>query len=126
MIRVGIGTRALNCLVDTGLIFLLSYVAFKVWMWNVIHWKFTYYNFGWFFWGILFIYYFLFESISKGRTPGKWLSYSKAVNTNGRRPGIVQVLIRSLVRITLIDLFFYPFFEKTLHDYLSKTDVVEA
>lgn len=126
MNRVGIGTRVVNCLVDTGLIFLLSYIAFKVWRWYVFHWHFAPYNFGWFFWGILFIYYFLFESISKGRTPGKWLSFSKAVNENGKRPNIGQVFIRSLIRVTLVDLFFYPFLEKTLHDYLSKTDVVEA
>jgi uncharacterized RDD family membrane protein YckC len=125
MKEVGIGTRVMNFLVDTGIIFLLGYIAHKVWNWYVFYWSFTPYKFGWFFFGILFIYYFLFESFT-GRTPGKWLSFSKVVQQNGKKPNVAQVLLRSIARLTIIDLFFIPFIDKTLHDYISKTDVVEA
>jgi uncharacterized RDD family membrane protein YckC len=125
MNRVGIGTRVLNFLVDTIIVSLLAYAAFKTWNWYVLYWAYPFYNFGWFFFGLLFIYYTLFELIA-ARTPGKWLSYSKVVNKNGKRPGLLQVLTRSIVRLTIIDMFFIPFLDKTLHDYLSETEVVEV
>lgn len=123
--RVGIGTRSLNFLVDTILVFILAYVASKTWNWYVLYWKYPFYHFGWFFFGGMFIYYTLFEAFT-GRTPGKWLSISKVVNQNGKRPGILRVILRSLARLTIIDLFFLPFTDKTLHDLVSKTDIVEA
>jgi uncharacterized RDD family membrane protein YckC len=69
------------------------------------------YNFGWFFFGILFVYYFLFESLFS-KTPGKWFSYSKVVNREGRKANIGWIFIRSITRIIIIDLFFIPFLGK--------------
>jgi uncharacterized RDD family membrane protein YckC len=123
MQTVGDGTRILNFLIDTFLIFLLAMIAFKTWNWYVFYWRFTPYNFGWFFFGTLFVYYSFFESIWQ-RTPGKWLSKSKVVNTIGKKPTILWILLRSLTRITLIDLFFSPFLGMPLHDYISKTKVI--
>lgn len=123
--RVGVGSRSLNFVVDTILVFVLAYAASKTWNWYVFHWRYPYYHFGWFFFGSMFIYYALFEMFT-ARTPGKWLSISKVVNEKGRRPNVLQVLLRSFARITVIDLFFIPFTGKTLHDLVSKTDVVEA
>ncbi len=125
MKKSGDGTRILNFLADTILIFILAYVSFNGWNWYVRYWGYPPYNFGWFFFGLLFIYYTFFEGIF-ARTPGKWLSYSKLVNGAGRKPGIGWILIRSVVRLTIIDMFFIPFLGKPLHDYLSKTEVVEA
>jgi uncharacterized RDD family membrane protein YckC len=124
MRTVGDGTRILNFLVDTLIIFALAYFAAKGWNWYVRYWGYPFYNFGWFFFGMIFVYYTFFESIF-GRTPGKWLSYSKVVNAKGRKPFFGWIIIRSLARITVIDLFFIPFLGKPLHDYLSKTMVVE-
>ena len=124
MKTVGDGTRVLNFLADTLLIFILAYFGFKIWNWYVLYWKYKPYNFGWFFFGILFIYYTFFEALFS-RTPGKWLTYSKVVNAAGKKPALGWILIRSLVRLILIDMFFIPFLGKPLHDYLSKTDVVE-
>jgi uncharacterized RDD family membrane protein YckC len=73
----------------------------------------------------LFTYYFIFESIW-ARTPGKWLTYSKAVDKKELKPNIVQIFLRSIVRLTVIDCFFIPFLDKTLHDYISGTRVVEV
>jgi uncharacterized RDD family membrane protein YckC len=122
---VGDGTRILNFLVDTLLVFGLAYSGYKVWTWYVLYWHYTFYSFGWFFAAALVLYYFFFETFF-GRTPGKWVSVSRVVTATGNRPGFIAVLIRSLARLTVIDLFFIPFLGKPLHDYLSKTTVVEA
>jgi len=125
MKTVGDGTRVLNFLIDTLLIFALAYFAFKGWNWYVLYWGYTAYNFGWFFFGILFVYYFLFESLFS-KTPGKWFSYSKVVNMQGKKASFIAIFIRSLTRLILIDLFFIPFLGKPLHDYLSKTILIEG
>ncbi|MCW3087607.1 MAG: hypothetical protein JWQ78_993 [Sediminibacterium sp.] len=122
---VGDGTRALNFFIDTLVIFTLAYFAFQGWNWYVRYWGYKPYNFGWFFFGILFIYYSFFEIVFT-RTPAKWFTYSKVVNTAGKRPNILWILVRSLVRLTIIDMFFIPFLGRPLHDYLSKTRVIEA
>jgi len=125
MNKVGTGTRVLNFLADTAVIFLISYVTAKIHQWYVVYYHIHYYHFGWFFFGVMFIYYLFFESIF-ARTPGKWLSISKVVDENRNKPKFIAVLIRSLTRLILIDMFFIPFLDKTLHDYFSKTEVVEA
>lgn len=125
MKRVGIGTRTLNFLVDTIIISLLAWAAFKTWNWYVMFWKYPFFNFWCFFSAVLIIYYTLFESIT-GRTPGKWMSYSKVVSSTGKRPSLLRVFLRTITRLLLIDMFFLPFIDKTLHDYLSKTEVVEV
>lgn len=125
MRQVGIGTRVINFLVDTILIAIIAYFIAKGYRFYVYYYGYKGHNFAFFFWCTLFVYYTLFEAIF-ARTPGKFLSYSKVVSSNGKRPNILQVLVRSLIRITVIDLFFQPFLDKTLHDYLSKTDVVEV
>jgi uncharacterized RDD family membrane protein YckC len=124
MKKVGTGTRTLNFIVDSFLILLLAYTTYKIQNWYVYYYRTHYFKFGWHFFGVLFVYYTFFESIF-ARTPGKWLTYSKVVNLKNGKPGFWQVVLRSAVRIILVDLFFMPFLDKTLHDYLSKTEVVE-
>jgi uncharacterized RDD family membrane protein YckC len=91
----------------------------------VVYYHVRYFNFGWFFFGVLFIYYTVFET-AFARTPGKWFSFSKVVNIHKGRPSFGVILVRSMVRLIIIDLFFIPFLDKPLHDYLSKTEVVEV
>jgi uncharacterized RDD family membrane protein YckC len=125
MREVGVGSRVINFLVDTILIALIAYGLFK---WNnfyVYYWQHKYYPFWMFFYSIVFIYYTFFEAIS-ARSPGKWLSITKVQNVKGERPAVYQVVLRSLLRLTFIDMFFIPFFDRPLHDQLSKTRVVEA
>lgn len=124
MKTVGIGTRVLNFLADTSIIFLLSYAAYKGWTFYVYYYKMTYFPFYCFFATILFLYYLLFETLFS-RTPGKWFTYTRVVNKNGGKSSFFQVFLRSIVRLTIIDCFFIPILDKTLHDYLSKTEVVE-
>ncbi len=125
MKQVGIGTRVINFVVDTLVIFVLSFAAYKGWAFYAFYYGILFIPFYYFFWAILVIYYLFFESIFK-RTPGKWLSLTKVVNKNGGRPSFLQILLRSFVRIIFIDCFFIPFLNKTLHDYLSGTEVVEV
>lgn len=124
MKKVGIGTRVLNCIVDILLVTILAYIGYKISTFYAFYYRRYFIPFYYFFFGMWFVYYFLFEAISR-RTPGKWLTMTKVVDRKGGRPSIGQIAIRSLVRLTLIDAFFLPFLDNTLHDYLSKTDVVE-
>ncbi len=124
MRRVGIGTRVMNFLVDTTIIFIITYIVYKIWSFNVFYYQIPYFPIYDFMAVILFLYYLVFESIS-GRTPGKKLTISMVVNKDGNRPGFLAIFFRSLIRITVIDCFFIPFLNMPLHDYLSKTYVVD-
>ncbi len=126
MKTVGTGTRVLNFLIDTFLIFIISLLFSKWYTFQVMYWGYKPLPAYSFFLITLVVYYFFFESIWK-RTPGKWLSISKVVKSNGHKPSILHILIRTLVRIIVIDFLFIPFLNgKTLHDYLSGTTVIEA
>lgn len=125
MKQVGIGTRVLNFFIDTLIVSLISFVLYKVWSFYVVYWSYPYVNPLWLFSGVLFIYYFFFELIW-ARTPGKWLSYTRVVDKKGLKPGFSKIFLRSIVRLTVIDCFFFPFLNKTLHDFVSNTEVVEV
>ena len=122
--KVGIGTRVMNFLVDTLLVFGISEGIFSIYKFYVLYYHILYFPFYYFFWATLFLYYLFCEAIWK-RTPGKYLSITKVATIDGGKPGFGQILIRSLIRLTVIDCFFFPFLDNTLHDYLSKTVVVE-
>jgi uncharacterized RDD family membrane protein YckC len=125
MKEVGVGSRVINFLVDTIIVALIAYGLYK---WNnfyVYYWQHKFYPFWMFFYPMIFVYYTVFETIFS-RSTGKWISMSKVTNINGERPAFYQVLLRSLLRLTFIDMFFIPIFDRPLHDQLSKTRVVEA
>ena len=124
MNEVGVGTRVINFIVDSLVIFLVSYGLFKWYRFYVYYYGYYPYQYYLFFYATLFIYYLLFELVFTS-TPGKWLSMTRVRDINGKRPAWYQILLRSLLRLTLIDPFFIPFFNRTLHDQLSKTRVVE-
>lgn len=124
--RSGIGTRVFNFLIDTIITALISYGVYYFFKWYAVYWHWPFIQYYIFFLAIQFIYFFIFESIT-GRTAGKMLSYTKVITKEGRKPGLGAVFIRSVIRLTIIDAFFFPFLEeRTLHDYLSGTYVVET
>jgi hypothetical protein len=130
MKKVGDGTRVLNFLVDTLLYWILAILLYKWWNFHVLYWGYMHLNFGWFFFGSLFIYYFIFESLF-AKTPAKWLTGCRVVSNkstldNTIKSSVGQILVRSIARLILIDPFFIPFLGTTLHDYLSGTMVVES
>jgi uncharacterized RDD family membrane protein YckC len=125
MRTVGTGTRVLNFLADHFFIFLLAFFSFHIRNWYVVYYHVKHFNFWYFFFGWEFLYYFLWDWVF-ARTPGKWLSHSRVVNLQGRRAAVGWIFVRSLVRLTVIDMFFIPFLNKPLHDQLSKTEVVDS
>lgn len=119
--KVGVGTRSINCLVDNICIFAIAYVAYILLKFAPM--TFMTYRF-WKVWLVVMgIFYMFFETVFT-RTPGKWLTLTKVETKAGKRPNLLHVFLRTLVRYTLIDAFFQPVLGKTLHDYLSGTEVV--
>jgi uncharacterized RDD family membrane protein YckC len=125
MMEVGVGTRVINFLIDTLVIFLISFGLYKWWTFYVRFWNYKYFPFYQVFWAFMFVYYSILEALTT-RTPGKLLTMTKVVTVSGKRPAIYRILLRSLIRLTLIDSFFIPVFNRTLHDQLSGTRVVEV
>jgi hypothetical protein len=130
MKKVGDGTRVLNFLIDTLLYWILAILLYKWWNFHVLYWGYMHLNFGWFFFGSLFIYYFILELLF-AKTPAKWLTACKVVSSKSTlettiQASVGQIFIRSLARLIIIDPFFIPFLGTTLHDYLSGTMVVES
>ncbi len=125
MRKVGEGTRTLNFVIDTLVILFLAIGLNKGWTFYVRYWGYPYLNFGWIFFGTLFIYYSFFEIIFQ-RSPAKWFTYTKVINKAGGRAAFWRILLRSLTRITIIDLFFTPILGKPLHDWVSGTEVVSS
>ncbi len=108
------------------MVFTVAYFINKGLTQNAIRWQTKMlFSFGELFAIVLFCYYLLLETLLK-RSLGKYLSYSKVISLDGTKPKFWQIIVRSIVRLTVIDLFFFPILnERTLHDYLSKTMVVE-
>lgn len=125
MNKVGDGTRALHFFIDSILVTLLAMLIFRWWNWYVVYWNYTPYHFGWFFFPAQFVYYAVLEAVFAS-TPGKKFTRSKVVDKKGGRASLPAILLRSLLRLTIIDLFFGPFLDGPLHDYASGTTVVEV
>ena len=125
---VGIGTRTLGFLPDLIIILLITYGVNRGWDFYVFYYHILYIPLYYFLAMVGFLYYLFFEGIWK-RTPGKWLALTKVVNRSGGKPSFLQIVIRSAVRVVsiiIIDSLFLSFMGKTLHDFFSKTEVVEV
>lgn len=124
---VGIGTRVFGFIPDFIIICAITYGIDRGWDFYVFYYGFLYISFFYFLAMVGFVYYLFFEGIWK-RTPGKWLSLTKVVNQQGGKPSFIQILIRSAARVLgviIVDSIFISFLHKTLHDFLSRTEVVE-
>ena len=74
---------------------------------------------------LFFLYYTIFESLT-GKTLGKYLTKTKVVNPDGKKPVWTRVLLRSLCRLIPLDQISFLFdFKSGWHDTLSKTIVIE-
>ncbi len=128
MRTVGIGTRVLAFIVDFILICAITFGVNYGWDFYVRYWGLFFIPLYDFLAIVGFVYYLFFEAIWK-RTPGKWLALTKVVNQQGGKPSFSQILIRSVVRvlgIIIIDSIFISLLHKTLHDFFSRTEVVEV
>lgn len=122
--KVGIGTRVVNFVVDTAVVFLIAYGIKRSWDFNVYYWNYKELPFYTFMAVISVMYYFLFESIC-GRTIGKFITLTKVVTTDDAKVKPLAVLSRSILRLFPLDFLLIPFKDVTVHDYLTKTKVVE-
>lgn len=75
---------------------------------------------------IAIIYYSLIESVTDGRSLGKFITKTKVVNYEGEKPSFNTILVRSLCRCIPFDAFsFLGDDGKGWHDSISKTYVVD-
>lgn len=74
---------------------------------------------------IYIAYYLIFESFT-GMTPGKYITKTKIIRNDGRKPYFHQILIRTLIRLTFVEFISY-FRERPWgwHDKASNTRVVD-
>ena len=128
MNSVGVGTRVINFIIDSIPVLLLTYAAYRSWTWYVVYYHIMFFPIYDFWFVITFLYYLFFEGIWR-RTPGKWMSLTKVTGAGGKRASFGQIIVRCIVRavgIVLIDSIFLPILGRTLHDYVSKTYVIEV
>ena len=76
---------------------------------------------------IVFVaYYLIFEGVN-GKTIGKYLTRTKVVSINGKKPKFTQIIIRTLVRILFIEVLSYIAKRPNgWHDRVSNTEVIAA
>lgn len=120
---IGEGTRILHFLVDTILVIILSFAFYKWYNFYVFFWGYPPIRYGLFFFIVYWFYIFLFE-IFFLRTPAKWITKTKVQSWTGKRPGLLQFLIRASIRTTLISMFGLAWNDKPFHDTFSKTGLV--
>ena len=75
----------------------------------------------------LLISFFLVYTVTEyffSKTVGKFISRTKVVNLDGTKPGLKNILSRTLCRLIPCEAFSFMFLQNGLHDKFSKTRVV--
>ena len=122
---IGEGTRIMHFFLDTLIICFLSYFLYQWYNFYVFNWQFTPFRYGYFFFATTFAYTFLFELIFC-KTIAKMITQTKVVSINGKRPNLLQFLLRAVLRTSLITMFGMGWNDKPLHDTFSKTRLVSS
>ena len=122
---IGEGTRIMHFFLDTLFIFILSMIFYEWYNFHVIYWEYTPYRYGYFFFATTLVYTFLFELVFC-QTPAKFITKTKVVSANGKRPNILQFLIRAIVRTSLVTMFGFAWNDKPFHDTFSFTKLVST
>ena len=120
----GKNTRLYNYVVDIFVISIIIFFAFFFIVMgfnpegNVIYYAVCFLSY--------YGYYFLFEWRT-ARTLGKFLTNTKVTDARGETPTFLQILIRTFLRLPLIDGISFLFgSEVGIHDMLSGTRVVKV
>ncbi len=121
----GEGTRIAHFFLDSLFIFIVSFIAYRWYNFNVFFYGYPPIRFGEFFFLFYLAYIFLFEFLFQ-RTPAKWMTKTKVVNLEGRRPSLWQFIIRAMVRTSMVSMFGMAWNGKPLHDTFSKTTLVSS
>lgn len=119
--------RVLACVLDiylVTLIQLLMYTLYNFFRFGQFRLSMLYVidNFRILFVFFFFLYYFISEYLFR-KTIGKRIFKLEVIFT---RRDLKTIIIRTIIRLVPIDVFFILIYKKTLHDILSKTDVVET
>ncbi len=71
-------------------------------------------------------FYVLFEHLSHGKTPGKWITRTRVVTREGKKPTLLNIIGRSAARLIPFEPFsFLGSGAGGWHDTLSKTLVID-
>lgn len=73
----------------------------------------------------LYFLYYIYLEYNYQTTLGKHLTKTKVVKANGQKPGLNDIIVRTLCRLIPFDRFSYIFTSNGFHDYLSKTTVIK-
>lgn len=118
---VGSGVRFLNFLID-----------FIVWL--IIAFIFTFplnanspnhMLIGYLIMGITFVGYYWIMEVKFQKTVGKFVTKTKVVKMNGKKPEQSDIISRSFCRLIPFDRVSFLFMKNGIHDFLSKTKVVK-
>lgn len=130
--KASLGTRFVNNLVDTIILMIIHIIlgiaSTLIYNYTYINF-FFFYNNGGFLWDIFtgsivaFIYFYLWEYYSNGKTPGKYITGTKVISTDGKKPTQRQYLSRSFYRIIPFEAFTF-FGTDGWHDSLTDTRVI--
>ncbi|WP_343702972.1 RDD family protein [Chitinophaga sp.] len=119
------GTRFANSLLDNIGYYIIYYLVYAMWrepvepgVWLDRLWQDTLMSFA-----IYFGYYVVFESALKGRTPGKLITGTVAVKTDGSALTFNDVVIRSLTRLIPIEPLSI-FWGELWHDKFADSTVI--
>jgi uncharacterized RDD family membrane protein YckC len=76
---------------------------------------------------LLFFYYFIFEAVWQ-RTPAKFITGTKVINIDGKKPTLGMIAKRTLIRLIPFEGFSFPPGDWVYgwHDRWSRTYVIEA
>lgn len=132
--KASLGTRFVNYLIDSVALMLvqiiLAFISFLIYSYTSISF-FYFFNNGNFLWDfflgavVAFIYYFLWEYYSNGKTPGKYITGTVVISIDGKKPTRSQILSRSLYRIIPFEAFTF-FGTDGWHDSMSDTRVINS
>ena len=137
LIRASRNKRFINLLIDRIavyiIIFALSFIVTSIGMYNDSEELLEYieddskfelmsYIIGW---GITLLFYTLMEGLLKGKTLGKYITQTRALDEHGELLTFSKAFIRSLCRFIPFDALTFFGERPGLHDRLSKTMVVE-
>jgi len=139
--RATVSTRLVNFILDTLSIMVILYIIH----YNIFHFREVFDFLAWaidgaenyvswfsftieiiFLFFIYTMYYTLFESLT-GRTPGKMMTKSYVVASNGTKPTVAAIFGRSSARLVPLEVF--SVFNKEVlpwHDQWTKTMIVDA
>jgi uncharacterized RDD family membrane protein YckC len=122
---IGEGTRIMNFFLDTIFICILSYIIYEWYNFYVLYWHYKPFRYGYFFFATTWAYTFLFELLFS-QTLAKMITKTKVRSLDGKRPNVLQFLIRATIRTSLVTMFGLAWNDKPLHDTFSKTVLVST